>query len=180
MSASLVPDDVRKAAAPPPAHMWRDGDCVVLHQGTFPPDRCYTCNCSQGVSREYIKLDPHRNFNFLMLLAGLAAPVTVTIHNEFSLDLAFCQKHWWLPRLMTTLCVLAFFGGIFIFFGGAIQQSVLVMVAGPLISIGGLIGFLFKPAIRLVRYVGPFVWVSGYGKPFLENLEPWPGIERFQ
>ncbi len=180
MSASFVPDDVRKAAEPAPAHMWRDGKFVVPHRGTFPPERCYACDRSHGVSRRYVTLKFYPNVNILLALASLASPVSVSVHSEFSLDLASCLKHRLLPPLLTFLCVLGFFGGIIGFLAGIIQHSIPGMLTGIAVAIGGLLGMLFKPDVKFVRHEGPFVWISGYGKPFLENLEPWPGIERFR
>lgn len=161
----------------PPAHLWRDGKYVVLHRGTFPPDRCYKCNQVTGVSRRYVKLTFYPNSNILLALGLLFSPVTIVQYVEFELDLVSCWRHRLIPVLASFISVIAFFGGLIWFFAGIFQASMVTMVAAIVVSLGGLFGVAFKPQMRFIKYDGPFVWISGYGKEFLQNLPPWPGIQ---
>lgn len=160
-----------------PAHMWRDGKYVVLHRGTFPPDRCYKCNQTTGVFRRYVKLTFYPNSNILFALASLVSPVSVVQYVEFELDLVSCWRHRLIPIVINFCSVVAFFGGLIWLFAGIFQASTFSMIGGIIVLLSGLFGIAFTPQMKFIKYEGPFVWISGYGKEYIENLSPWPGAQ---
>ena len=160
--------DPRSHIAEAVVGVWRDGDLMVLHCDARLPPICVRC----------------------------AHPATNRITQRLVWDVRSFSMQYRVLNLQLPLCARCFFRGTrlsqlfkilaLLALGAMIGlelslDNVPVGLAAPLALgfIAAAAGFLvaavvFRTRVRLCRFYGDYLWLSGAGPPYLAQLSSWP------
>ena len=173
------PAEVAEEKTEPPVGIWRDGELLVIHDWvTSLPNRCVftnellTVRCRQELS--WANSIGWRS-RYLPLNFGVVEPILQKMVRR--------RHRWWLLAgsaclalvlIAATLVLIAATLGFFVSSPAVILGTILfsLLASGLLLQGAKNAENVFK--IREIN--GPYFWLAGAGKPFLDSLPKWPGM----
>jgi hypothetical protein len=164
------------------AGLWRQGDVLVMHKLAPLPDICLKSN--QPATRRLKRtMYWHNPLIYIILLISPLIYIIVALIMQKTATINIGLTEEWFARRRrrmlfawsTVLLGAALFaGGIALANNDADQAGVILVIAGLLIPLAGLIFGLV--ACRLVtpqRITDQYVFIKGVHRDFLNRLEPW-------
>jgi hypothetical protein len=160
--------------------IWREGKRLVTRSETPFPDRCVKCNTPANGFKLKRTLYWHHPAIYLMLLLiciisifGIIAFVVVSIvtRKKAVLHIGLCEAHRAQRRIGLYICTLGMLGGVALLVGAIIAESWWIALAGGVTFFFGAIwGVVRTRMIAATKIDKDFVWVSGVGRAFLNEL----------
>ena len=166
--------------------VWRDGGRVVVARGTRMPDRCQVCGrglATAAAPRTLRWLPPQYRRAVPRTALGAAVRVVSTAYEDDHWRQAIvrvgrCRRHPVLFRPMKACLLLAVVTAAAILYTVVLATTAervaigkAAVVAGALLS---AVAAMVPERVRIVDYRGPYAWVRGYGRGYLDALPELP------
>ncbi len=177
------------------AQAWRDGELLVMRNGTTAPKRCVKCNAPAQEPPVPVKLqtgqmDQTNSYNMsrsdgmkaIDAISGIVdAANALSSIRRATVNVYVCEAHRPQRRNMVIACIILGVG-----ITASIVCTVLAMRTehATEFGCGGIAAFLISmfsaaPLLKLLlrpdRIEGGTVWLKGAGAAFVQSLEQWPG-----
>lgn len=153
--------------------IWREGKKLVTRSETPFPDRCVKCNApANGFKLKRVLYWQHPAYYLLLLCNLLVLLIVVLIvRKKAVLHIGLCEAHRKQRTLGITICSIGMIGGIALLIGGAALESGWVALIGLAGFLFGLVwGIVKARTISATKIDKDFVWVTGVGPAFLNDL----------
>jgi hypothetical protein len=155
------------------AGLWREGKKLVTRSETPFPDRCVKCNApTNGFTLKRVLYWNHPAY-YLLFLCSLPVLVIVLliVRKKAVLHVGLCEAHRARRTRDIALCIAGILGGIALFVAAAIAESGLLVLAGIVALLFGIVwGVARAQVVSATKIDKEYVWVSGAGPAFLNDL----------
>jgi len=161
--------------------VWRQGNLIVLRQGTPLPDRCLHTNTSVSGPRTRVTLYWYPPWLWLLLLfnwmilfiAAMFARKKIVLEIAMSQEMIRHRKRLYLIGAAVTA------SGVIEFLLGVLQKEpdLLQISIGLMALFGGLIvAASGSQTLTIQRVEGDYVWLKGASPAYLNGLSEWKGM----
>jgi hypothetical protein len=151
--------------------IFRDGEMLVVRDGTRFPDRCVRCNKETDVSRLWKTFYWHSPGWYALVLLNLIlyAIVAMSVRKKASFELALCSQHrsrrQWCFAIAFGLPIVAFMAMM------ATEASMLGFWAFLLaLLFGAIVGIVGAQVLTCTRIDGEYAYLKGAHPRFLASL----------
>lgn len=158
--------------------LWRQGKKIITRSETPFPDRCIKCNApANGFRLKRVLYWQHPAYYLLLLCNLLVLLIVVLIvRKKAILHIGLCEAHRKQRLMAIIICIVGLLGGLGVIIAGGVMGSGWLALAGVVFFLTGAVwGVVWGRTITPTKIDKEFVWVTGAGKAFLDELPERPG-----
>lgn len=157
---------------------WREGNLLVVRKGAALPEQCIKCGAPAEGGPLKKTMSWHQPWLYILILfPGLLiyAIVALCVQKRATVCLSLCGAHRRRRRMLILTVWGLILGGVAGFFVGANVNNGLILLAGLVLFVAGLITAVAIQLVKARRIDDHFVWLRGAGPEFLAQF---PGLVR--
>jgi hypothetical protein len=180
--------------------IWRRKNLLVMQEDAILPQRCYCCGQVPTPITLTLRARWHHPWMVFALIAVMFLPIVgwllfllgvlfllvMGIRRHSRVEYALCARHHRRQTAVAVIAMLMMGASLLLSYGvvsgwqlasGDLERQGLLILALVMLVMGAMVGVIGRsmqrPRVR--RYTGEVIWLSGFGRPFLDQFKEYQG-----